>query len=203
MTKLKIAVIISSTRDTRFGPIPAKWIADVAAQRDDMDIEIVDLKIFDLPFFNEAMSSAWGPSQDPAAVAWQNKIGEFDGYIVVAAEYNRALTGAMKNAFDQAYKEWNNKPIAFLGYGAVGGSRAVDNGRTVAIELQMVPVRSAVHIGGSEYVRVVHQRQPITEIEDAILPSANTMLDRLAWWGWTTKAARDGLVPQLAKAAKA
>ncbi|WP_316960180.1 NADPH-dependent FMN reductase [Agrobacterium tumefaciens] len=65
MTKLKIAVIISSTRDTRFGPIPAKWIADVAAQRDDMDIEIVDLKIFDLPFFNEAMQMHGVPVKIP------------------------------------------------------------------------------------------------------------------------------------------
>lgn len=200
MSKLKIAVIISSTRDTRFGPIPAQWIYEVASKRDDMEVEIVDLKTFNLPFFNEVMSNARVPSKDPAAIAWQNKIGEFDGYIVVTAEYNRALTGAMKNAFDQAYVEWNNKPIAFLGYGAVGGSRAVDNGRTVAIELQMVPVRTAVHIAGGEYIRVVHQRQPISEIEAAILPSAQTMLDQLAWWGWTTKAARDGLVPQLAKA---
>lgn len=198
MSKLKIAVIISSTRDTRFGPIPAQWIADVAGQRGDMDVEIVDLKVFNLPFFNEAMSNAWGPSKDPAAVAWQNKIGEFDGYIVVTAEYNRALTGAMKNAFDQAYVEWNNKPIAFLGYGAVGGTRAVDNGRIVATELQMVPVRSSVHIAGGEYVKVVHTRQPISDIEEAIMPSAKVMLDQLAWWGWTTKAGREGQIPQLA-----
>jgi NAD(P)H-dependent FMN reductase len=197
--KLKIAVIISSTRDARFGPIPAQWIHDVAAKRDELDVEIVDLKTFKLPFFNESSSNARVPSLDPAAIAWQHKIAEFDGYIVVTAEYNRALTGAMKNAFDQAYVEWNNKPIAFLGYGAVGGSRAVDNGRTVSIELQMVPIRSAVHISGSEYVRVVHQRQPMRDIEAAILPSAEVMLDQLIWWGWTTKAGRDGQIPQLAK----
>jgi NAD(P)H-dependent FMN reductase len=200
MTKLKIAVIIGSTRDARFGPIPAHWIYDVASKRDDMEVEIVDLKTFNLPFFNEATSNAWGPTKDPAAIAWQNKIGEFDGYIVVTAEYNRGLTGALKNAFDQAYVEWNNKPIAFLGYGGLGGARAVDNGRVVAIELMMVPIRHAVHIGGGEYVKVVHKRLPMAEIEEVILPSAKLMLDQLAWWGWTTKAAREGLVPQLAKA---
>ncbi|OBZ92096.1 FMN reductase [Pararhizobium polonicum] len=202
MTKLKIAVIISSTRDTRFGPIPARWIADLAGKRDDMEIEVVDLKSFELPFFNEASSNAWGPSKDPAAVAWQNKIGEFDGYIIVTAEYNRALTGAMKNAFDQAYVEWNNKPIAFLGYGGLGAARAVDNGRTVAIELQMVPIRNGVHIGGGEYVKVAHKRQPISDIEEAILPSAKAMLDQLAWWGWTTKAGREGRIPELAAPSK-
>lgn len=191
MSKLKFAVIIGSTRDTRVGPIPAKWIFDVASQRQDFDVELVDLKEFDLPFFNERMSNAWGPSQDPRAVAWQKKIGEFDGYIVVTAEYNRSVTGALKNAFDQAYVEWGRKPIAFLGYGGLGAARAVEHARTIAIELQMVPVRTGVHIGGSEYVHVVHKRQPIADIEAVLLPSAREMLDQLVWWGNAAKAARE------------
>ena len=190
LDKLKIAIIIGSTRDTRFSPIPAQWMLDVARQRDELEVELVDLKEFDLPFFNEVMSNARAPSKDPRAVAWQKKVGEFDGYIVVTAEYNRSLTGAMKNAFDQAYVEWNNKPIGFFGYGAVGAARAIEHGRTIAIELHMVPVRSAVHIGGSEYVAAVHKRQPLSMIEAAILPSANDMLDQLIWWGNATKAAR-------------
>ncbi|MCE7029425.1 NADPH-dependent FMN reductase [Jiella avicenniae] len=191
MPKLKIAVIISSTRDTRFGPIPAEWMVNLASRRDDLDVELVDLKSFDLPFFNERMSNLGAPSEDPRAVAWQKKIGEFDGYIVVTAEYNRSLTAAMKNAFDQAYVEWNRKPIGFLGYGAVGASHAIDHARTIAIELHMVPVRSAIHIGGSEYVKVVHQRQPIAEIEPAIMRSATELLDQIAWWGRVTRAGRD------------
>lgn len=191
MPKLKVAVIIGSTRDTRFGPVPAEWMMKVASAREELEVELVDLKEFDLPFFNEMMSNAHGPSQDPRAVAWQNKIGEFDAYIVVTAEYNRSVTGALKNAFDQAYVEWGRKPIGFLGYGAVGGARAVEHARTIAVELHMVPVRGAVHIGGGEYVRTVHKREPIETIEDAILPSANEMLDQLVWWGSATKQARE------------
>ena len=190
MEKLKIAIIISSTRDTRFGPVPAQWLLEQAQQREEIEAEVVDLKEFDLPFFNEKGSNIRFPSEDPRAVAWQKKIGEFDGYIVVTAEYNRSLTGAMKNAFDQAYVEWMNKPIGFLGYGAVGAARAIEHGRSIAIELHMVPVRSAAHIGGSEYVATVHKRQPISTIEQAILPSTNEMLDQLIWWGKATKAAR-------------
>jgi NAD(P)H-dependent FMN reductase len=190
MSKLKIAVIIGSTRDTRFGPVPAQWILGIAQQREELDVELVDLKEFDLPFFNEKMSNAWGPSQDPRAVAWQNKIGEFDGYIVVTAEYNRSVTGALKNAFDQAYVEWGRKPIAFLGYGGLGAARAVEHARTIAIELQMVPVRTAVHIDGGEYVQAVRKRQPIADIEVVLLPSAKDMLDQLVWWGNAAKAAR-------------
>jgi NAD(P)H-dependent FMN reductase len=57
------------------------------------------------------------PSVDPHALAWQRKIGGFDGYIFVVAEYNRSITGALKNALDQAYKEWVRKPAAYVGYG--------------------------------------------------------------------------------------
>jgi NAD(P)H-dependent FMN reductase len=193
MSKLKIAVVIGSTRDTRFGEIPAQWIFDIAKQREDLDVELVDLKTFDLPFFNEPASNLWMPSADQRAVAWQNKIGEFDGYIFVVAEYNRSITGALKNAMDQAYKEWTRKPAAYVGYGSVGGARAIEHLRLINIELQMIPVRSAVHIGGSEFYKV-HPgmgKQAISTIEAAILPSAKDLLDQLTWLGKATKAARD------------
>lgn len=193
MSKLKIAVIIGSTRETRFATKPAQWIHDLASQRDDLDVELVDLKDFDLPFFNEVASNLWVPSADAKALAWQKKIGGFDGYIFVVAEYNRSITGALKNALDQAYKEWVHKPAAYVGYGSVGGARAIEHLRLINVELQMVPVRSAVHIGGSEFVKV-HPgmgKQPFASIEEAILPSARDMLDQLTWWGKATKAARD------------
>src|SRR5215510_12781953 len=107
-------------------------------------------------------------SQGPKAIAWQNKIGSFDGYIFVVAEYNRSITGALKNALDQAYKEWVHKPAAYIGYGSVGGARAIEHLRLINVELQMVPVRSAVHIGGSEFVKVhpFMGKEPISAIEE-------------------------------------
>jgi len=192
MSKLRIAIIIGSTRDARFGPKPAQWIFDLAQTRPELDVELVDLKEFDLPLFNEKSSNLWAPSEDPKAIAWQNKIVEFDGYIVVTAEYNRSITGALKNAFDQAYNEWNRKPIGFVGYGTVGAARAIEHARTIATELQMVNLRTAVHIGGSEFYKVVPAagNEPISTIEEAILPSANALLDELVWWGEATKAKR-------------
>ncbi|MBC7661133.1 MAG: NAD(P)H-dependent oxidoreductase [Chitinophagaceae bacterium] len=187
---LKIAIIIGSTRDARFAPVPAQWIYDVAKENGELQVEIVDLKTFDLPFFNEKSSNAWAPSQDPKAVAWQKKIGEFDGYIIVTAEYNHSITAALKNAFDQAYVEWGNKPIGFLGYGGVGAARAIEHARAIAIELHMVPVRTGIHIGGGEYIQVVHKKQPMTAIASVILPSAQEMIKELVWWGNATKAAR-------------
>jgi NAD(P)H-dependent FMN reductase len=193
MSKLKIAVIIGSTRDSRFGPKPAQWIFDLAKQREEFDVELVDLKQFNLPFFNEKATNLWAPSEDPKAIAWQKKIDEFDGYIFVVSEYNRSIPAALKNALDQAYNEWVHKPAAYVGYGAVGAARAIEHLRLINIELQMVPVRSAVHIGGSEFYKVMPRmgNQPISAIQDAILPSAKDMLDQLVWWAKATKAARE------------
>jgi NAD(P)H-dependent FMN reductase len=199
MSKLKIAVIIGSTRDARYGDKPAKWIADLAAQRPELDVEIVDLKSFDLPLFNEAASNAWVPSQSPQAIAWQKKIAEFDGYIVVTAEYNRSITGSLKNAFDQAYKEWNQKAIGFVGYGSVGGARAIEHARSIAIELQMANARSAVHIGGGDFFGIYMGKQTLADIEANILPSAKDLLDQLTWWTAATKAARETAVAQAAE----
>ena len=193
MSKLKIAVIISSTRPTRFGELPAQWILEKANARPEIQAEIVDIRDFDLPFFDEMASNAWMPSANQNAVKWQNKIGEFDGFIVVAAEYNRSITGALKNAFDQAYKEWNKKAIGFVGYGSVGGARAIEHARTIAIELQMASTRSAVHVAGADFM-AVHPgyggTKSLNDLEASIGNSAKDMLDQLIWWGNATKAAR-------------
>ncbi|GLQ54590.1 NADPH-dependent FMN reductase [Devosia nitrariae] len=192
MSKPKIAVIISSTRDTRFADKPAQWILDLAKQREEFDVELVDLRDYDLPFFNEVASNAWAPTQDPRAVAWQKKVAEFDGYIFVVAEYNRSITGALKNAIDQAYVEWNKKAAGYVGYGSVGGARAIEHLRLIATELQMVSTRSAVHIGGSEFYTVWGGggNQPISAIEGVIGASAKDMLDQLAWWVSAARAQR-------------
>ncbi|KRA45503.1 NADPH-dependent FMN reductase [Devosia sp. Root635] len=194
MSKLKIAVIISSTRPTRFGDLPAQWILEKANERPEIEAEIVDIRDFDLPFFDEMASNAWMPSANQNAVKWQNKISEFDGYIFVTAEYNRAITGALKNAIDQAYTNWNKKVFGAVGYGSVGGARAIENLRTIGVELQMVSTRSAVHIAGADFM-AVHPgfggTKTLTDIEPAIGNSAKDMLDQLVWWGQATKAARE------------
>lgn len=192
-SKPKIAIIIGSTRDSRWADKPANWVLEKAQQRDDMDFELVDLRDYDLPFFNEMASNAWMPSQDPKAVAWQNKVGEFDGYIFVTSEYNRSIPASLKNALDHAYVEWNKKPGAVVSYGSVGGTRAAEHLRTILIELQMAPVRAGVHIGGGELMKVhpMGANGPISEIEEAIAPSADAMFDGLRWWVDATRYGRE------------
>ena len=188
----RIAIIIGSTRDTRFADKPAQWMLKVAQARTDMSVELVDLRDFDLPLFNEKASNLWMPSEDARAVAWQKKLAEFDGYIFVAAEYNRSITGALKNAIDQAYKEWNRKPMSAIGYGVVGAARAIEHLRTIAVELHMVPVRSAVHVSGGDFFKVhpMGANAEMSEIEAGIMPQATAMLDEMVWWAKATMAAR-------------
>lgn len=197
---LDIGIIIGSTREARFGHKAAQWLHQVASRRSELRAELVDLKDFDLPLFNEKASNLWRPSEDPRALAWQHKIGGFDGYLVVAAEYNRSMTGALKNAFDQAYNEWNHKPIGFMGYGGLGGARAIEHARLVAVELQMVPLRTAVHLAGGDFFAVMKGERSIGDIEAHLLPAAGEMLDQLVWWGQASRAAR---LAQAARAAQA
>jgi len=190
MAKVKIAVIVSTTRAARFGHKPARWIADIASQRDDMVVEVLDLREYPMPFFDEVASNAWVPSQNEVARRWQKKIADFDGYIFVSAEYNRGVPAALKNALDYAYPEWNNKPAAFVGYGSVGAARAIEQLRLIAIELQMAPIRTGVHIQGADFMAVWKGGKEVAEL--SYLPqNATDMLDQLAWWANALKAARE------------
>lgn len=189
MATPKIAIIISSTRQTRFGDKPAQWIHDIAAARGDIDVQILDLRDFPMPFFDEVASNAWVPSTNEVAVRWQQTIAQFDGYIFVTAEYNRSITGVLKNALDYAYPEWSRKPAAFVGYGSVGAARAIEQLRLICIELQMAPTRNGVHIQGSDFMAVWRQGQSLLEFP-YLQQNATTMLDELVWWTKALKAAR-------------
>lgn len=191
--KPKIAVIVSSTRPTRFADIPTNWIVGKAKEHGGLDVEVLDLRDYPMPFFDEVASNAWAPTQNAVAVKWQKKLAEFDGYIFVTAEYNRSITGALKNALDQAYVEWAKKPAGIVAYGSVGGTRAAEHLRNIAVELQMVPVRHGVHIGGGDFMKVhpgFGGSGNLAAIEGSIGASAKAMLDDVTWWAKATKAAK-------------
>jgi NAD(P)H-dependent FMN reductase len=191
MSKPKIAVIVGSVRPTRFGDKPAKWILDHAAARGDIEAELVDLKDYSLPLFDAPASDAWMPASNPEVVRWQNKLAEFDGYIFVTAEYNRSIPGALKNAIDHAYKPFVRKAAAFIGYGSVGGARAIEHLRNVMVELQAVPVRHGIHIGGSDFMPIMFGQKTWDETKGNFEAFVPDLLDNLVWWTNATKAARE------------
>lgn len=186
----KIAIIMSTTRDVRFADKPAQWIYEAAAGRGDLEVEIVDLRDHPMPFFNEAATNLWVPTQDPEALRWQQKVAEFDGYVFVTAEYNRSIPAVLKNALDQAYREWNRKAAAYVGYGSVGAARAIEHLRLISVELQMAPTRTGVHIQGADFMAVWRGGTPLEEIAH-LKPNVEQMLDELAWWTNALRAARE------------
>lgn len=190
MATPKIGIIISSTRPTRFADKPAQWVYDVASQRDDMTFELVDLRDFKLPFFEEVASNLWAPTQNEEGIRWQKKLAEFDGYIFIVAEYNRSITGVLKNALDYAYVEWNRKAAAYVGYGSVGGARAIEQLRLMSVELQMAPVRAGVHIQWADYMAVAQGQQTLDQLPH-LQDSLKTTLDDLSWWATALKNARE------------
>ena len=194
--KPKIGIVISSIRENRFADKPAQWFLDIARKRTDMDFEIVDLRDFDLPLFAEPKSPAYGPPQNEIARRWGAKLAELDGLVFIVAEYNRSITGALKNALDYAYKEFGRKPAAFVGYGGVGGARAVEQLRLITVELQMVPTRNGVHIALEPFMAVMKGEKTLADF-DHLNKGTEVLLDEFAWWVNATKAAR----AQTAKAA--
>ena len=190
MSKPKIAIVIGSTRAARFADVPTQWIAKIAKAHADIDVEIVDLRDFPLPFFDEVASSAWVPSTNEVALRWQKKVAEFDGFIFTAAEYNHGPTAVLKNAIDYAANEWNKKPAGFVGYGGVGGARAVEQLRMHAVELQMAPVKAAVHIVWADFLAVRQGEKKLEELEH-LNQAATALVNDVAWWAKALKKARD------------
>ena len=141
---MKIGVIVGTTRRTRFADQPAAWFMELASSRTDMEFELLDLRHFELPFFDEVASGASAPTQSEAGRRWQEKLAEFDGFVFVTPEYNHSTTGVLKNAIDYLYVEWHDKAAGFISYGLTGGTRAVEHLRLIMGELQVADIRAQV-----------------------------------------------------------
>jgi len=187
-----IGIVIGSTREGRFADKPAQWFHGIASQRTDVSAELIDLRDYPMPFFDEALSPAWAPVKNEAAQRWAQKLATLDGLVVITAEYNHGPTAVLKNAFDYAYKEFARKPIGFVGYGGVGAARAVEQLRLVATELQMAPVRNAVHMGMVEFLGVWQQGKSFEDYPH-LAQSAKGLLDDMAWWAKALKTAREAV----------
>ncbi len=186
----KIGVIIGTVREGRFADRVVEWFMEIAKQRSDMTFELIDLKDYPLPLFDEAMPPAMGPSEKPVAVRWREKLGELDGYIFTAAEYNNSVPGVLKNAIDYVSAEWARKPAAFIGYGGAGGARSIQHLRHIATELQMAPNRYSVNIMGGDFMALWGGQTTLQDL-DHLSAAAAEMLDDFAWWAKALKSARD------------
>ena len=146
--KIKIQIIIGSTRPNRFSEKPANYLFEELKKREDAEAELIDLRDWPLPFYDEPIPPTGnkGHYVNPLGKQWANKIGEADGYIMVTPEYNHGYPAVLKNAIDWVGPEWHKKPVGFVSYGSALGSRAIEQLRQVVIELRMVPIFSSLHI---------------------------------------------------------
>jgi NAD(P)H-dependent FMN reductase len=183
---LKIAIILGSTRPGRVGEAVAKWVYEIAQKRGDAEYEFIDIKDCNLPILDEEIPPSQGQYKQPHTKAWAAKIDTFDAFVFVTAEYNHGIPGALKNAIDFIYKEWNNKAAGFVSYGSAGGARAVEQLRLVMAELQIADVRAQVMLSLFSDFENFTIFKPADFQEKAV----NIMLDQLTAWGQALKTLR-------------
>ncbi|MBB6452604.1 NAD(P)H-dependent FMN reductase [Salirhabdus euzebyi] len=183
---IKIGIILGSTRPGRNGEAVAKWIYEAAQNRTDSDFELVDIADYNLPLLDEPVPPSMGQYQHEHTKKWSEKIASFDGYIFVTPEYNHATSGALKNAIDYLYNEWNNKACGFVGYGSLGGARAVENLRMIAAELQLADVRSQVGFSLFTDFENFSEFKPGDHHKDAV----DSLFNQVISWSNALKAIR-------------
>ena len=183
---LNVGIILGSTRPNRNGEAVAKWVLEKTNGRKDAHYELVDLKDYDLPLLDEPAPPSMGQYTKPHTKRWAEKIASLDAFVFVTPEYNHATSGALKNAIDFLYREWNNKAAGFVSYGSAGGARAVENLRLIMAELQIADVRAQVMFSLFTDFKNFSEFAPAGHHE----PLLDAMLKQVVAWGEALKAVR-------------
>lgn len=183
---MKIAIIVGSTRPGRKAAAVAAWVHDIAKKRTDAEYEIVDIESFGLPLLDEPIPPSLGKYEKEHTKRWAAAIAPFDGYVFVTPEYNHGPSGALKNAIDFLYKEWNNKAAGFVSYGSAMGVRAVESLRLVMGELQIADVRAQVMLSLFTDFENMTTFKPDPKHEKTL----GTMLDQLVSWSGALESVR-------------
>jgi NAD(P)H-dependent FMN reductase len=177
--RLKIAIILGSTRPGRNGEAVSKWVYDIAKKRSDVEFELVDILDYNLPLLDEPIPPSMGQYSKDHTKRWAAKINSFDAFVFVTPEYNHGIPGALKNAIDFLFAEWNNKVAGFVSYGSAGGVRAVEQLRLVMAEVKVATVRAQVQLSLFTDFENFSKFNPASYHEKSV----NTMLDEVIVWG--------------------
>jgi NAD(P)H-dependent FMN reductase len=187
-----ISVIVGSTREGRFSEKPAQWILQHLQKRDGVDARLLDLREFPMPFFDQPMTPAT-PGRPPFAnevvQKWTAAIAQSDGFVFVTPEYNYGPSAVLKNAIDWVYPEWHRKAACYVSWGSAGGARAVQQLREIAVELQLAPIKSSVHIPVTTLMAHFMGGDVGAGLAELAAP-AEAMIDDLLWWTAALKTAR-------------
>jgi len=183
---MRVAIVTGSTRPGRNNEAVAGWVFDIAKKRSDAEFELVDIASYNLPLLDEPLPPTMGQYSRAHTKAWAAKIDSFDAYVFVTPEYNHGISGALKNAIDYLFAEWNNKAAGFVSYGGAGGARAVEQLRLVMAEVMVATVRAQVLLSMfTDFVKFsVFKPDPRREAD------VNAMLDQVIAWGGALKTVR-------------
>jgi NAD(P)H-dependent FMN reductase len=184
---LRVAIILASTRPGRKGEAVARWVYEIARSRGGAEFELVDMKDYDLPLLDEPVSAILGQYSKDHTKVWSAKTASFDAFVFVTPEYNHATSGALKNAIDYLYTEWNNRAAGFVGYGGAGGTRAVEHLRLVMGELMVADVRAQVALSLYTDFENFSGFKPAPHHEKSV----HVVLDQVIAWGGALKALRE------------
>jgi len=184
---LKIGIITGSTRQTRVGDQVAEWVKSLADQRTDASYEIVDIKEYNLPLYDEPVPAAFtNDYQTPEAKPWSKKINELDGFVFVTPEYNRNITSALKNAIDYLSAEFHNKAAGIVSYGSAGGTTAANQLRLVLSVPQVATVSTQPALSIFTDFENMNKFTP----GDFHQQTVQTMLDQVVSWSSALKTIR-------------
>jgi NAD(P)H-dependent FMN reductase len=184
---LNVAIILGSTRPGRNGEAVAHWVNKIAQRRTDARFELLDIRDFNLPLLDEPVPPSQGQYSKPHTKAWAAKVAHFDAFVFVTAKYNHGIPGALKNAIDFLFREWNHKAAGFVSYGSAGGARAVEQLRLVMAELHIADVRAQVMLSLSTDFENFSKFKPAERHEGSV----DRMLDEVIAWGGALKPLRE------------
>ncbi len=145
---MNIQIIVGSVREGRVAIKVANWIqtAIQGFNIDNVNVEIVDLKKWDLPIFAGSHPPASDIYDQPKQQQWAEQIAKADAFILVSPEYNHGYSPALKNALDYVYKEWKAKPVAIASYGGTNGSRSIDQIKQICTSLGMIDSNAIIEL---------------------------------------------------------
>ena len=190
---INVGIIVGSTRPGRKAPDVANWVLEIAGMRGDAAFELVDIQDFNLPLLDEPVPASMGRYSQPHTRTWAAKIAQFDGFVFVTPEYNHATSGALKNAIDYLYKEWNHKAAGFVGYGSAGGARAIENLRLIMGELMVADVRAQVMLS-----LFTDWKEGAFDPAERHEQEVDAMLDQVIQWSAALKTLRPDAPPVVA-----
>lgn len=185
---VKIGIITGSTRDSRVNIQVAEWVKSIADKRTDVEFELVDIKDYNLPKFNEPIPAIMSQDyQAPEAKVWSEKISELDGFVFVTPEYNKAITSGLKDAIEYLYVEWNNKAAGIVSYGSTLGVSAANNLRLILTVPKVATVGTSPALSLFTDFEDMRTFKPAPFHEETV----QTMLNEVVAWSTALKTIRE------------